>query len=91
MEQEKLVLEMVTRTLEAELLKAYGPLVTGDRLVQVLGYQNHQALTRAISMKKEPVSLFNIEGRKGKFAFTQDIARWLATLRIKHLKSEYNI
>jgi hypothetical protein len=36
---------------------------------------------------ERPVSVFNIENRRGKFTLSRDIAKWLATQKINNVDS----
>lgn len=81
------ILNLMSREFETELLKTYGPLITGEPLTQALGYKSSAALNRAAKKGEIPFQLFDIEYRRGKFAFTKDVARWLATIRMNTLNS----
>lgn len=63
--------------LEAQLIRTYGVIVGGARLTQALGYPTQQAFRQAVARGRVPVPLFTIPGRRGKFAQSQDIARWV--------------
>ena len=67
--------------LERKLLALYGPLLTGDELRSVLGYKSMDALRQSIVRKTIPVKVFTVENRRGKFAFTRDVAQWQASLQ----------
>ncbi|MCU7875281.1 MAG: hypothetical protein KZQ84_00525 [Candidatus Thiodiazotropha sp. (ex Lucinoma borealis)] len=69
------------KVLERDLMKEYGPMVTGDSLRKVLGYPSMEALRQAISRGKAPVPIFKLPNRRGKFALVKDIAHWLAKHR----------
>ncbi len=62
------------------LLNRYGPLLGGDELVIILGYKTKSAFYRSIRTKTLGIEVFNIAGRKGKFALTENVANWLNTL-----------
>lgn len=66
-----------------ELTRQYGPLLSGDRLREVLGYSTKEAYRQAMVRKTLPVLVFEIENRRGKFALTIDVARWLVQERTK--------
>jgi len=59
------------------LLNKYGPLLGGDDLVNLLGYKTKAAFYRSVRMNTVGVEVFNISGRKGKFALTENVANWL--------------
>jgi hypothetical protein len=56
----------------------YGPLIGGADLVKTLGFRSAEAMRQAVSRKKLPVRTFTIPSRRGRFAYTFDVARWLA-------------
>lgn len=59
------------------LLREYGPLLGGDALRRALGFQSPQAFARARRLGILGISVFHIEGRRGYFARTPDVAAWL--------------
>lgn len=61
------------------LLNRYGPLLGGNELVSILGFKTKAAFYRSIRMNTLGVEVFNIAGRKGKFALTENVANWLNT------------
>lgn len=63
------------------LLGTYGPIVGGEDLVRLLGYPSSVALRQANSRGTVPVAIFNIPHRRGKFAFTEEVAAWLKELQ----------
>jgi hypothetical protein len=67
--------------LEADLIKQYGPMLSGESLRNALGYPSMDALRQAYSRGRIPVPIFPIENRRGKYALSKDVARWLAELR----------
>jgi hypothetical protein len=69
----------VTKALERDLLKVFGPVVTGEELYRMLGLRSGSAFRQAKRRGRLPVPVFNIEGRKGTFAYTKAIAAWLVT------------
>lgn len=64
-------------------LDRYGPLVGGPELERLLGYTSNSAFRQAIHRGCLPVNVFTLPDRRGKFAFTSDIAEWLLTLRMR--------
>jgi hypothetical protein len=66
-----------------ELTRQYGPLLSGDNLRVALGYPSKEAYRMALVRKSIPVPIFELENRRGKFALTLDVARWLVTERTK--------
>lgn len=72
---------------EQILLGCYGPLIRGADLLQVAGYPNAEALRLAIRRQVVGFPVFSIPGRRGRFARTSDVARWLAEIDT-HLQSK---
>lgn len=64
------------------LLEKYGVIVGGNELIRLLGYSSTDAFRQAYSRHRLPVNVFNITHRKGKFAYTFDVANWLESLRV---------
>lgn len=65
---------------EQNLLALYcSPLLTGENLQKAMGYKTIYALRQAIARKTIPVHIFQIENRRGNYALTVDVARWLAS------------
>lgn len=77
-------IEKLTGEIKAELMAAYGAMLTGRDLYRTLGYPTPDAFRQAVSKKTVPVTIFPIENRRGKFALTKDVAFWLATQKIKN-------
>lgn len=73
----------LTEALEKELFDRHGPLMTGEYLAKALGYQSLEAFRIAVRRKTVPIHIFPIEKRKGKFALTKDVAKWVAQLRVQ--------
>ena len=63
--------------LEAQLTGVYGCIVGGARLTTALGYPSQAAFRQAVARGKLPVPVFEIDGRRGKFARIHDIAVWV--------------
>lgn len=61
-----------------ELLAQYGPLLGGSALHQALGFSSAASMRQAALRNQVGVRLFSINNRRGKFALTADVARWLA-------------
>jgi len=71
----------LARLLENDLLKLYGPLLSGQSLYQALGYVSKDAFRQSIVRKTVPVPLFPLKHRRGKYALTKDVAVYLASQR----------
>lgn len=67
--------------LQDVMLKEYGPLMGGEDLRRALGYRTWSAFSRAIRSGIAGVDVFEIPGRRGKFALTSEVAAWLGQLR----------
>lgn len=63
-----------------ELLEMYGPMVSGRAVVAVLGFKSYSAFYKARHEEKLPVKVFDLEGRRGPFARTADVADWLESM-----------
>ena len=61
----------------ALMLAEYGPLLSGDVLVNALGFPTSAAFWQARRCGRVQVRTFRIEGRRGTFALTSDVAAWL--------------
>lgn len=70
-----------TDTLRSALAKEYGPMMGGEDLRRALGFKTAASFARAVREKTLGLPVFNIAGRRGKFALTSDVATWLAALR----------
>ena len=58
----------------------YGPLLGGDALRRALGYPSSGSLRQAYYRQHLPVPVFKIPRRRGLFALTRDVGRWLGTM-----------
>jgi hypothetical protein len=65
----------------AELVDRHGELVSQQQLGRLLGYSNAGAIRKARERGGLPVATFFVPGRRGRFAFTRDLAAWLIELR----------
>ena len=68
----------LTEKLNGHLIKLYGPLLGSRELWKVFGYASPAAYRQARARNLLPVREFEIEGRRGHFALTYEVARWLA-------------
>jgi hypothetical protein len=60
--------------------RRFGPLLYGTALWQCLGYRSIHSFRQAIRLGTVPVEIFSIPSRKGRFARTKDVAKWLDSL-----------
>jgi len=58
-------------------ISEYGPFVGGKNLRKLLGYSTYESFRQADNRKQLPVKTFNLPKRKGKYALTEDVAKWL--------------
>lgn len=72
---------MQDQDLKDTLLKKYGPLMGGEDLRRALGYRTWSAFARAARLDGLGVKVFELPGRRGKFALTIDVATWLVAMR----------
>lgn len=75
-----------TKKLEEILLKEYGPILSGDLLSSCLGYPTIGSFRKSVSRNTVPITIFTIPNRKGKFALTIDVAKWLAQQKKQAIK-----
>lgn len=68
--------------LENKLYELHGPMMTGDMLYKALGYTTADAFRQAVSRKTVPVEVFSIPRRRGTFALTKDVAKWIAEQKV---------
>jgi hypothetical protein len=78
------LVEELANSLEQDLLQTFGPMIYGQVLYKSLGYTSADAFRQAVSRQSVPVDTFPIEGRRGKFALTRDIAKWIARQKIEN-------
>jgi hypothetical protein len=52
------VLSDLEKELESDLLRLYGPLLSGENLIRSLGYASKDAFRQSIKRKTVPVQLF---------------------------------
>ena len=74
-------LNELEKALEEDLLKLYGPVLSGENLTKSLGYVSRVAFRQSIVRKTVPVKIFKMDGRRGYYALTKDVARYLAKVR----------
>lgn len=72
--------QQITQGTRGELLTEFGPLISGKHLTKALGFPSQQAFRQAVRRGTVPVKVFEIAGRRGKFALTDEVECWLSTL-----------
>lgn len=80
---ETMEIQSLTQELTRELTAEYGPMLGSSTLFKVLGYRSPGAFQQAITRGTIPVPVFRIEHRRGCFALTRDVAKWLSKQRAK--------
>lgn len=70
--------EDLVKAFEERLTQRHGLMLPSAALATALGYPTMRAYHQAVSRQTIPVPLFQIEHRRGRFALTRDVARWLA-------------
>ncbi len=78
----------LTELLITELMKEYGPVLSGENLSLCLGFRTRNAFRKALSRNQVPVVIFDLPNRSGKYALTVDVAKWLAMQRINAQKEK---
>lgn len=66
--------------IDTVLFEQYGPLIGGNDLAKVLGYKTAGAFNKSVRQSRIDLRIFDIKGRKGKFAYTNDVAQWINQL-----------
>jgi hypothetical protein len=69
--------------LTRSLTQQYGPFLSGKDLMRNLGFRSHSSFARARKKGLLEVAVFDLEGRRGPFALTQEVAEWMAALPAK--------
>lgn len=64
-------------SIEEKLFARYGALMGGAELYAALGFKSYAAFYRAKKIGEQGVSIFQLPGRRGWFALTEDVAVWL--------------
>ena len=80
--------KVLAKNIEDKLFKQNGPILTGDILFKSLGYASADAFRQAVSRGTNPIDVFSIEQRRGKFALTEDVAQWVAIQKVTYRKKE---
>lgn len=79
----------MVNSLLSQMLKQFGPLMGGDELHKALGFSNSAAFGQALRQGRLGVPVFDISGRRGKFALTEDVAKWVQSLPLRDGKSHH--
>lgn len=74
---------------ERALIEKFSPLIGGDDLVSIAGFQTKEALRLALRRGVIGFDVFRLPGRRGLFARAHDIALWLSSFdHEKHVHSQ---
>lgn len=65
---------------ESRLFEQYGPLISGHDLAHVVGFRTFQGFSMAAKRGNLGFKIFQIPGRRGRFAKTTDVAVWLESV-----------
>ena len=65
----------------SEVVARFGPLVGGRDLRELLGFRTAAAMQRAMRKGLIGAPVFAMEGRRGLFAITAEIATWIVRQR----------
>lgn len=64
--------------LAQDLLARWGPVMGSEAIAQALDFPSLSAFQRSVRRGWVALPLFSMEGRRGRFALTRDVAAWLA-------------
>lgn len=70
------------------LVDRYGPLIGGRDLRELLGFRTAAAMQRAMRQGLLKAPVFHIQGRRGVFGLTTEVAAWLLQQRAKATQPE---
>lgn len=70
------------------LTRTHGLVIGGRALTRTLAYPTQEAFRQAESRGTLPVKVFSIPHRRGKFAYTSEVAAWLVNLAREEKKGE---
>lgn len=60
------------------LMAQYGPTLGGSELYAALGFKTYASFHRSRLRSELGVHVFKIPGRRGWFALTEEVAKWLS-------------
>lgn len=64
-------------TIETWLFREHGAILSAATTARLLGFKSVDSLRQARRAKRLPIPMFEIEGRRGWFSSTRDVALWL--------------
>jgi hypothetical protein len=68
---------MIKASLRELMIREYGAVVGGRDLRSALGFKSTAAFCRAVRSGYVPLRIFELPGRRGRFALVSDLADWL--------------
>lgn len=63
-----------------DLKTQFGPMIGNEDLMKILGFKTMYAFRAAVKRNTVGVETFNIQGRRGRFAYTREVEKWLSSL-----------
>lgn len=81
--EKALLIDELANILESDLLRTFGPVMGIDELHRALGYPSKEAFRQSLVRNTVAIPLFELDGRRGKFALVKEVARHLAEQRLK--------
>lgn len=76
------LVDELARELNDQFVQQFGPILSSEALVKVLGYKSSAAYRQAVVRDTVPVPLFQIPNRRGRFALARDVAIWISQQRL---------
>ncbi|KPJ87789.1 MAG: hypothetical protein AMJ53_17625 [Gammaproteobacteria bacterium SG8_11] len=83
--------EELAAELEEDLLRLYGPILSGESLRKALGFPTLNAMYQAMYRGTMPVPTFRPKNRRGSCALAKDVAIWLAQERANANKNDSEV
>lgn len=74
---------------EGLLFEKHGPLIGGKDLYAALGFRTYFAFLRAQKLNAIGVHVFKIDNRRGWFALTAEVSRWIEARSNRNEQLEY--
>lgn len=70
------------------LIKQFGTLVGGQDLWKCLGFKTRPAFYKSVKSGKLKLNVFKVTGRRGWFALTDDVCKWLQNVSSQRTENE---
>ena len=68
------------QSIAQKLIENHGPIICGATLSKVMGFPTTKAFNQSRRRGSLGIKTFRIEGRRGVFALTSDLAQWIEQL-----------